>query len=138
MNTIQTSFGCFEIEKGKSSNTTNVFYGGMFVITLHRVNCWDKDTLLKRLSENKDNIINVLTKLNDKEEKEALKKKVKELLAENKELKEFSASTPAEVNESNVEDIFGQCIEIMAKRYNEKGFTTSRGKQILNKYREAM
>lgn len=138
MNTIQTSFGNFEIKKGKSSNTTDVFYGGLFVMTLLRVNCWDKDTLLKRFEENKHNIINVMSKLNDEEEKELLKKRVRDLVAENKELKEFSASTPAEVNESNVEDIFGQCIEIMAKRYNEKGFTTSRGKQILNKYREAI
>ena len=62
MNTIQTSFGNFEIKKGKSSNTTDVFYGGLFVMTLLRVNCWDKDTLLKRFDENKHNIINVMSK----------------------------------------------------------------------------
>lgn len=138
MNTIQTSFGNFEIKKGKSSSTTDVFYGGLFVITLHRVNCWDKDTLLKRLSENRQNIINVLSKLNDNEEKELLKKRVHELVKENKELKELAPTSSISVNEKNVEDVFNQCIEIMAKRYNEKGFTTSRGKQILNKYREAI
>lgn len=135
MNTIQTSFGCFEIEKGKSSNTTNVYYGGLFVITLLRVNVWDKDTLLKRLYENKENIMSILVKLHDKTEKEELLKKVRSLSAENKELKENANFT---VSEKNVEDIFQQCIDIMAKRYNEKAFTTSRGKQILNKYREAI
>lgn len=135
MNNIQTSFGNFEIQKGKSSNTTDVFFGGQFVITLLRVNVWDKDTLLKRFSENKDNILSILVKLNDKSEKEELLKKVRCLSAENKELKENAVFT---VSENNVETVFQQCIDIMAKRYNEKAFTTSRGKQILNKYREAI
>lgn len=138
MNTIQTSFGNFEIKKGKSSNTTDVFYGGLFVMTLLRVNCWDKDTLLKRFDENKHNIINVMSKLNDEEEKDLLKKRVRDLIAENKELKESSNQSNISVNENNVEEIFNQCINLMAQRYNEKGFTTSRGKQILNKYREAI
>lgn len=91
----------------------------------------------------KTKLTNVLSHIADGENAQLLAKKNKELSLENKELKleiqklKEQLSTPkVNVCAANVESIFNQCVAIMAETYNEKGFTTSRAKQILNKYNE--
>ena len=103
----------------------------------------DKDEINKRLYQQKESIMNILSHITDGENAQLLVKRNKELALENKELqleiqklKEQLSTPKVNICAANVESIFNQCVDIMAETYNEKGFTTSRAKQILNKYNE--
>lgn len=112
---FQTSFAFFTVEK--NGNSVDVKYNDNLVIKLPMCNIWNKDEINKRLYQQKESIMNILSHITD---------------GENAQL-----STPkVNVCAANVESIFNQCVAIMAETYNEKGFTTSRAKQILNKYNE--
>lgn len=138
---FQTSFAFFTVEK--NGNSVDVKYNDNLVIKLPMCNIWNKDEINKRLYQQKETIMNILSHIADGENAQLLAKKNKELSLENKELKleiqklKEQLSTPkVNVCAANVESIFNQCVAIMAKTYNEKCFTTSRAKQILNKYNE--
>lgn len=131
---FQTSFAFFTIEK--SGNNVNVRFNDNLVITLPMCNVWDKDTINKRINQQKTVIIEAMQRITDTESATEALQRNKELALENKELKEQLANVKVNVCSANVESIFNQCIALMAETYNEKGFTTSRAKQILNKYNE--
>lgn len=131
---FQTSFAFFTVEK--RGNNVDVKFNDALVITLPMCNVWDKDTINKRINQQKTVIIEAIQRITDNESAAEAIKRNKELALENKELKEQLANVKVNVCSANVESIFNQCIELMAKTYNEKGFTTSRAKQILNKYNE--
>lgn len=131
---FQTSFAFFTIEK--SGNNVNVRFNDNLVITLPMCNVWDKDAINKRINQQKTVIIEAMQRITDNESATEAIKRNKELALENKELKEQLANVKVNVCSANVESIFNQCIALMAETYNEKGFTTSRAKQILNKYNE--
>lgn len=131
---FQTSFAFFTVEK--SGNNVNVRFNDNLVITLPMCNVWDKDTINKRINQQKTVIIEAMQRITDNESAAEAIKRNKELALENKELKEQLANVKVNVCSANVESIFNQCIALMAETYNEKGFTTSRAKQILNKYNE--
>lgn len=131
---FQTSFAFFTVEK--SGNNVNVRFNDNLVITLPMCNVWDKDTINKRINQQKTVIIEAMQRITDNESAAEALQRNKELALENKELKEQLANVKVNVCSANVESIFNQCIALMAETYNEKGFTTSRAKQILNKYNE--
>lgn len=131
---FQTSFAFFTIEK--SGNNVNVRFNDNLVITLPMCNVWDKDAINKRINQQKTVIIEAMQRITDNESATEAIKRNKELALENKELKEQLANVKVNICSANVESIFNQCIALMAETYNEKGFTTSRAKQILNKYNE--
>ena len=131
---FQTSFAFFTIEK--NGNSVDVKYNDNLVIRLASCNVWNKDEINKRLMQQKESIMNTLSHIADGENAKELARRNKELSLENKELKEELSNVKVNVCAANVESIFNQCIALMAKTYNEKGFTTSRAKQILNKYNE--
>lgn len=131
---FQTSFAFFTVEK--SGNNVDVKFNDALVITLPMCNVWDKDTINKRINQQKTVIIEAMQRITDNESAAEAIKRNKELALENKELKEQLANVKVNVCSANVESIFNQCIALMAETYNEKGFTTSRAKQILNKYNE--
>lgn len=131
---FQTSFAFFTVEK--SGNNVNVRFNDNLVITLPMCNVWDKDTINKRINQQKTVIIEAMQRITDTESAAEALQRNKELALENKELKEQLANVKVNVCSANVESIFNQCIALMAETYNEKGFTTSRAKQILNKYNE--
>lgn len=131
---FQTSFAFFTVEK--SGNNVNVRFNDNLVITLPMCNVWDKDTINKRINQQKTVIIEAMQRITDTESAAEAIKRNKELALENKSLKEQLNNVKVNVCSANVESIFNQCIALMAETYNEKGFTTSRAKQILNKYNE--
>lgn len=131
---FQTSFAFFTVEKNGIS--VDVKYNDNFVIKLPMCNIWNKDEINKRLNQQKESIMNILSHIADGENAQLLAKKNKELKLEIQKLKEQLSTPKVNVCAANVESIFNQCVAIMAETYNEKGFTTSRAKQILNKYNE--
>lgn len=138
---FQTGFAFFTIEK--NGNSVDVKYNDNLVIKLPMCNIWDKDEINKRLYQQKESIMSILSHITDGENSQLLTKRNKELAFENKELqleiqklKEQLSTPKVNVCAANVESIFNQCVDIMAETFNEKGFTTSRAKQILNKYNE--
>lgn len=131
---FQTSFAFFTVEK--NGNSVDVKYNDNLVIKLPMCNIWDKDEINKRLYQQKESIMNILSHITDGENAQLLAKKNKELSLEIQKLKEQLSTPKVNVCAANVESIFNQCVAIMAETYNEKGFTTSRAKQILNKYNE--
>lgn len=136
---FQTSFGSFTICKGQSNNSVDVFFNEKRIITLSMVNIWDKDGINHQISRQKENIMATLAMLADNENVSAWKEKAKKLESENKELVaklEKGTTIKITVNKNNVEEVFIQCLNLMAETYNEKGFTMSRGNSVLNKYKE--
>lgn len=131
---FQTSFAFFTVEK--NGNSVDVKYNDNLVIKLPMCNIWNKDEINKRLNQQKESIMNILSHIADGENAQLLAKKNKELKLEVQKLKEQLSTPKVNVCAANVESIFNQCVAIMAETYNEKGFTTSRAKQILNKYNE--
>lgn len=131
---FQTSFAFFTVEK--NGNSVDVKYNDNLVIKLPMCNIWNKDEINKRLYQQKESIMNILSHITDGENAQLLAKKNKELSLEIQKLKEQLSTPKVNVCAANVESIFNQCVAIMAETYNEKGFTTSRAKQILNKYNE--
>lgn len=131
---FQTSFAFFTVEK--NGNSVDVKYNDNLVIKLPMCNIWNKDEINKRLNQQKESIMNILSHIADGENAQLLVKKNKELKLEIQKLKEQLSTPKVNVCAANVESIFNQCVAIMAETYNEKGFTTSRAKQILNKYNE--
>lgn len=134
---FQTSFAFFTVEK--NGNSVDVKYNDNLVIKLPMCNIWNKDEINKRLYQQKETIMNILSHIADGENAQLLAKKTlenKELKLEIQKLKEQLSTPKVNVCAANVESIFNQCVAIMAETYNEKGFTTSRAKQILNKYNE--
>lgn len=131
---FQTSFAFFTVEK--NGNSVDVKYNDNLVIKLPMCNIWNKDEINKRLNQQKESIMNILSHIADGENAQLLAKKNKELKLEIQKLKEQLSTPKVNVCAANVESIFNQCVAIMAETYNEKGFTTSRAKQILNKYNE--
>ena len=131
---FQTSFAFFTVEK--NGNSVDVKYNDNLVIKLPMCNIWNKDEINKRLYQQKETIMNILSHIADGENAQLLSKKNKELKLEIQKLKEQLSTPKVNVCAANVESIFNQCVAIMAETYNEKGFTTSRAKQILNKYNE--
>lgn len=131
---FQTSFAFFTVEK--RGNNVDVKFNDSLVITLPMCNVWDKDTINKRINQQKTVIIEAIQRITDNESAAEAIQRNKELALENKELKEQLANVKVNVCSANVESIFNQCIELMAETYNEKAFVTSRAKQILNKYHE--
>lgn len=131
---FQTNFAFFTIEK--RGNNVDVKFNDSLVITLPMCNVWDKDTINKHINQQKTVIIEAMQRITDNESAAEAIKRNKELALENKELKKQLANPKVNICSANVESIFNQCIELMAKTYNEKAFTTSRAKQILNKYHE--
>lgn len=131
---FQTSFAFFTVEK--NGNSVDVKYNDNLVIKLPMCNIWNKDEINKRLIQQKESIMNILSHIADGENAQLLAKKNKELSLEIQKLKEQLSTPKVNVCAANVESIFNQCVAIMAETYNEKGFTTSRAKQILNKYNE--
>lgn len=131
---FQTSFAFFTVEK--NGNSVDVKYNDNLVIKLPMCNIWNKDEINKRLIQQKESIMNILSHIADGENAQLLAKKNKELKLEIQKLKEQLSTPKVNVCAANVESIFNQCVAIMAETYNEKGFTTSRAKQILNKYNE--
>lgn len=132
---FQTSYAFFNISKGQNGGV-DVFHDGKHVINLPRVNIWDKDEINRQLSQQKSTVINILSRIVDCESVDVLTKRNKELVIENKELKQKVENPVVNVCKANVEAIFTQCLNLMAETYNEKGFTMSRGNSILNKYKE--
>lgn len=131
---FQTSFAFFTIEK--NGNSVDVKYNDKLIIRLASCNVWNKDEINRRLNQQKESIINTMAHIADGENAQLLAKRNKELALENKALKEQLSNVKVNICNANVESIFNQCIELMSQTYNEKGFTTSRAKQILNKYKE--
>lgn len=131
---FQTSFAFFTVEK--NGNSVDVKYNDNLVIKLPMCNIWNKDEINKRLNQQKESIMNILSHIADGENAQLLAKKNKELKLEVQKLKEQLSTPKVNVCAANVESIFNQCVAIMVETYNEKGFTTSRAKQILNKYNE--
>lgn len=131
---FQTSFAFFTIEK--NGNSVDVKYNDKLIIRLASCNVWNKDEINRRLNQLKESIINTMAHIADGENAQLLAKRNKELALENKALKEQLSNVKVNICNANVESIFNQCIELMSQTYNEKGFTTSRAKQILNKYKE--
>ena len=131
---FQTSFAFFTIEK--NGNSVDVKYNDKLIIRLASCNVWNKDEINRRLNQQKESIINTMAHISDGENAQLLAKRNKELALENKALKEQLSNVKVNICNANVESIFNQCIELMSQTYNEKGFTTSRAKQILNKYKE--
>lgn len=131
---FQTSFAFFTIEK--NGNSVDVKYNDKLIIRLASCNVWNKDEINRRLNQQKESIINTMAHIVDGENAQLLAKRNKELALENKALKEQLSNVKVNICNANVESIFNQCIELMSQTYNEKGFTTSRAKQILNKYKE--
>lgn len=131
---FQTSFAFFTIEK--NGNSVDVKYNDKLIIRLASCNVWNKDESNRRLNQLKESIINTMAHIADGENAQLLAKRNKELALENKALKEQLSNVKVNICNANVESIFNQCIELMSQTYNEKGFTTSRAKQILNKYKE--
>lgn len=131
---FQTSFAFFTVEK--NGNSVDIKYNDNLVIKLPMCNIWNKDEINKRLNQQKESIMNILSHIADGENAQLLAKKNKELKLEIQKLKEQLSTPKVNVCAANVESIFNQCVAIMAETYNEKGFTTSRAKQILNKYNE--
>lgn len=131
---FQTSFAFFTIEK--NGNSVDVKYNDKLIIRLAFCNVWNKDEINRRLNQQKESIINTMAHIADVENAQLLAKRNKELALENKALKEQLSNVKVNICNANVESIFNQCIELMSQTYNEKGFTTSRAKQILNKYKE--
>lgn len=132
---FQTSFGFFTVCKGKNADSVDVYFNDNFVITLPKVAIWNKDAISHRLAQQRTNILSILQMIADNESLDVWQEKAQQLAIENKELK-AQLSKSVTVTDENVAEVFAKCIEVMAKRYNEKGFITSRGKQILNKYSE--
>lgn len=136
---LQTSFGLFSLEKNE--NNVDVKYNDNLVITLPMCNIWNKDEIYKRLNQQKEHIVNILSQIANGDNVQTLTKKNQDLSLENENLKaeiqklKEQLSAP-KVCAENIESIFNQCVNIMAEAYNEKAFTTSRAKQILNKYNE--
>lgn len=131
---FQTSFAFFTIEK--NGNSVDVKYNDKLIIRLASCNVWNKDEINRRLNQQKESIINTMAHIADGKNAQLLAKRNKELALENKALKEQLSNVKVNICNANVESIFNQCIELMSQTYNEKGFTTSRAKQILNKYKE--
>ena len=131
---FQTSFAFFTIEK--NGNSVDVKYNDKLIIRLASCNVWNKDEINRRLNQQIESIINTMAHIADGENAQLLAKRNKELALENKALKEQLSNVKVNICNANVESIFNQCIELMSQTYNEKGFTTSRAKQILNKYNE--
>lgn len=138
---FQTSFAFFTVEK--NGNSVDVKYNDNLVIKLPMCNIWNKDEINKRLYQQKETIMNILSHIADGENAQLLAKRNKELALENKELqleikklKEQLSTPKVNICAANVESIFTQCLNLMAETYNEKGFTMSRGNSVLNKYKE--
>lgn len=134
---FQTSFAFFTIEKNKNGGV-DVKYDNNLVASLQQVSVWDKDTINKRINQQKESIMNMLSCIANSESAVELAKRNKELSIENKELKEKieESKETIMVDANNVEELFSQCLNFMAEVYNEKGFTMSRGNSVLNKYKE--